>query len=164
MSRQTSLNGLGSRPSAHSDSERSVVGNAAGVMHDITELLELQTKLLASDSKAVVRRAVLPVVLVGVGLAVLLGSTPIALESLAEYFFHLFAWHRSLAFLAAASCGLIFSVLLLGMAWWRFRHVFDELNNSREELTRNISWIKQSLKTGGGASFARPTVQRRNNT
>ena len=163
MSHQASLirpdNG---RQSARSESERSVVGSAAGVAHDIAELLELQAKLLVTDSKTMARRSALPFVLMIAGYAVLLGCTPVALESLAELFVDQLDWSRPLSFLAAAGCGAIFAALLVSAGWWRFRHVFDALKNSREELNRNISWIKQSLKTGGAASSAHRTVERSN--
>lgn len=162
MSRETSLNGSGnSRQSSRRDGEDSVVGHAAGVMHDVAELFELQAKLLVADSNTIARRAAFPIVLIGVGLAVLLGCTPVALESLAELFLDQLDWPRSLSFLAAAGCGVLLSVLLLSIGWWRIRHALDPLKNSREELARNIASIKRSLKTSGAAPSARQNIEGR---
>ena len=129
-----------------SSSPRAVMGNVTDVMHDITHLLELQAKLFATDSKAATRRALLPIVAMVVGVCVLLGCVPVGLLAAAEVVQIEAGLSRPLSLVCAAGAGLILAVALLAVGWWRLRRGFHEFDRSRNELLRNIAWVKQTLR------------------
>lgn len=145
MGNQTSMNGSTSR-SDHV-SPRKVVGNATDVMRDVTELIELQGKLFASDLKLTCRRAAVPTLLLTAGVCLLLGLVPVLLAGLADLFVERFDLTRSLALLASAGCGLVAAVALLLTGWLLLRNAMTQLRNSGDELQRNLRWLKHTLRS-----------------
>jgi hypothetical protein len=151
MSYKTTLNGSmnGSQSSRGASPTRAVFGNAAGVVHDFTELLELQVKLFAADVSAVKRRIVLPIAALVLSICVTLAILPVLLVGVAELFIQHADLSRATAFFASAGCGALVASILALVGWWRIRAGLHELQNSREELRKNIEWIKKTLRHGG---------------
>jgi len=106
--------------SSTNGSSESVVGSIAGFGNDVANLAELQLRLAALDFKESAGRARLPLVLVGAGLVILLGSVPVAIGGL--------------ALLVAER----FSISSL-----------ESFRRSRDELVRNVSWIRTVLVHSG---------------
>ena len=145
MSHQTTMNG--STNGNRSDepvrrSTRSVVGNAADVLHDVTELAELQAKLLAADLKMTGRRTIVPTVCLTVATCLLLGLVPVVLLAAAELMLQHTELSRPIALLLSSGLGLLLAGVFAVVGWLKLKSVFRELESSTTELKQNISWIK----------------------
>ena len=125
---------------------RAVAVNVADVLHDVTELAELQAKLLFADSKDTMRRALLAAVVMVVGLCLVLGCIPVTLSAIGYAVHQQTSMSIPLSLTVAAGGTLLLAVLLLVVGWLRLRRSFNTLDRSREELSRNVAWIKQSFK------------------
>jgi uncharacterized protein YqgC (DUF456 family) len=137
-------------------SEPSVTTSFAGLTHDVIELAELQAQLFAVDVKHTSKNAKSSLVMAVIGICTLLGSVPVALIALAELLVEKLEWTRAAGHGAATLVGLLVSIAILGAAWAQFRSGFSALQRSREELNRNIAWIKSSLRNRASAN---PTVK-----
>lgn len=127
--------------------EPNVTGSFSDLAHDVIELAELQSKLFALDIKSTTAKTRTSLLLSVTGVCLLLGSIPVALYALAELFVEQFGWSQSAGFAVAALIGLALSGCFLAAAWQRFRTGMNIMQRSREELTRNIAWIKSSLRS-----------------
>lgn len=124
-----------------------VAASFAGLSHDVIELAELQAELLALDVKDTSQSAQSAILLSVVGIAVLLGSVPVALVTLAVALVELRHWSHVAGFGAATLAGILLSSIILAAAWTQLRTGVVTLHRSREEFRRNIAWIKSSLRS-----------------
>jgi hypothetical protein len=123
-----------------------VAASVSELTHDVIELTELQAELLKLDVKQSVDKARTTLILSVVGVCVLLGTIPVALFTLAELLVEQLAWSRSAAFGAATLVGLLLSGIIFGVAWGYIKRGLLSLERSREELNRNIAWLKSTLR------------------
>jgi uncharacterized membrane protein YqjE len=145
MSRNNGMN--------HPASPLGVVSNIADFGNDIATLAELQAKLAAYDAKEAASRATFPLILLGSGAVVALASLPVILIGLADL---IARWTRISGGMAQLVVGLV-SLLLAALACLMGARgslkSLDSFRRSREELTRNLSWIRTVLiysgRTGG---------------
>lgn len=129
------------------DEEPNVATSFSGLAHDVIELGELQAQLFVHDVNSTVQKTRTSLLLGVVGVCILLGSVPVLLFAIAEFFVEQFDWPRSAGFTVAAIIGIGASVGLLAAAWNRLSVGLHSLQRSRDELSRNIAWIKSSLRT-----------------
>jgi hypothetical protein len=129
------------------DEEPNVATSFSGLAHDVIELGELQTQLFVHDVKGTVQKTRTSVLLGVVGTCVLLGSVPVVLIALAELLVEQFGWTRSAGFAVAAMVGIAASAGILAAAWNRLSTGLNSMQRSRDELSRNIAWIKSSLRS-----------------
>ncbi|MCA9173008.1 MAG: phage holin family protein [Planctomycetales bacterium] len=127
----------------------SVTGGVSDVLHDVTELAELQVKLLAADSKAAVRRVALPAALVALGCCLALGSVPVMLFALSSAIQQFTRLPESATLALAAGGGMLLAGTLGALGWARIASSVDEFDRSRAELSQNIAWVKRSFKRNG---------------
>ena len=114
--------------------------------HDIVSLVELQFELFRVDCREGLRRILIPVALLMSAGIVALGTVPIMLILIAEILTQAAGLSRAAAFSIAAMSGFIIA-LAIGVAGWSYmRGVVHVFERSREELTRNLIWIKHALK------------------
>ena len=99
------------------------------------------------DAQAAARNGGMSVALLVVGACLLLGCVPVALVALAEVFVAQFGWSRAGALGAAAAIGLAISAASGAAAWYRLRRALASLQRSRDELNRNIAWIKVEFES-----------------
>ena len=114
--------------------------------HDIVSLAELQFELLRIDCREGIRRILIPVALLLFAGIVTLGTVPIALILVAEILVQTAGLSRAAAFSIAAMSGFIVVVAIGVVGWSYLRGVARVFERSREELTRNMTWIKHALK------------------
>ena len=131
------------KPSAK---EPNVVASFSGLAHDAVELAELQSELLSLDTAAAWRRIRVGVVLTIVGGCLLLGCLPVVLLTIAEALVEFAGWSQTAALAAAGGGGLLVAAGILTVAWFRLKTMLASFERSREELTRNLAWIKSSLR------------------
>ena len=74
------------------------------------------------------------------------GTAPIAMILLAEFLVQAAGLSRAAAFAIAALGGFIVAVAMGIVGWSCIRRVVRVFTRSREELTRNMTWIKHALK------------------
>jgi hypothetical protein len=114
--------------------------------HDIVSLAELQFELFRSDCREGLKRMLIPVALLLVAGIVAAGTVPIALILVAEFLAQAAGLSRAAAFSIAALGGFIVASAIGLVGWSRIRGVVRVFERSREELTRNMAWIKHALK------------------
>ena len=126
-----------------------VVGNIADFGNDIATLVELQAKLAALDAKECAARAKIPLIALGSGVILALGCLPVILIGLADLI-------ASNTKLSAGSARLIVGLVALagaGVAGFfglkGSMRSLDGFRRSREELTRNLSWVRTVLIYSG---------------
>ena len=126
-----------------------MITNIADFGNDITTLAELQAKLTVHDAKECVSKASVPVAVLVVSAAMALGCLPVLLFGLAD----LLASAGKLSI--GVSCLIVVAITmpLVGLvAYFAFRGLTSSLGSfrrSREELTRNLSWIRTVLVYSG---------------
>jgi hypothetical protein len=129
-----------------------VVADFSELAHDVIELSELQAKLLALDVKATTRRMRAAIAFAIVGACILLGSVPVVLMIAAEALVEFAAWSRTASTALAAAIGLLLSAIVLAIAWQRLKTMLTAFDRSREELSRNLLWLKTSLQRNSSAT------------
>lgn len=134
----------------------SVVGSVAGFGNDVAGLIELQAKLAALDLREAVQQGRLPLVFVTVGLLLLLASLPVLLLGLAYLLATALAIHLGWAMLLTAGVALAIAVSVVITAGSRLGRSLGTFRRSREELVRNLSWVRTVLLLSG-----RPAPRRR---
>jgi uncharacterized membrane protein YqjE len=130
--------------------EGQIVGGIAEFGNDIANLAELQAKLAMIDLKECISQVRWALALIVLGLVFILGALPVALLGLAELIaaaLHLGAgWAMLLTggvVLAVAVAAVVASALRLGSGF------SSSFRRSREELTRNLAWIRTVLLYSG---------------
>jgi len=123
-----------------------VATSFSGLAHDAIELAELQAQLLSLDVKSTSRNARGAFVLTVVGASFLLSSISVGLFALAEVLVEKLSWSHSAADIVAALIGIVLGGAVLVVAWRLWLSGIGSLKRSRDELTRNIAWIKSSLR------------------
>jgi hypothetical protein len=156
MADQATLNG-GPRVSIDSPLTEGVLGNLAEFASDCTTLAELQAKLALLDLKESAGKAAVPVIGLALGAALALASLPVLLLGLGELIVAFGGLGRHWAYLIVAGVALATGGLLAWLLGTRFGPALESFGRSREELTRNVSWVKTVLAHSG----RRPTSHRR---
>lgn len=127
-------------------SEPNVAASFSELTHDVILLAELQAELFAADIKDTSQKARSSLMLGVVGVCVMLGSIPVALFALAELLHEQVGWSSAASFGVATLVGVVISVSILAAAWARFKTGLGTLHRSRDELRRNVAWVKSSLR------------------
>ena len=117
-----------------------------GLTHDIVSLAELQYELFRNDCRAGLKGLLIPVVLLLAAGIVAFGTVPIALILVAEFLVQAAGLSRAAAFSIAAMSGFIAATVIGVVGWLHIRGVGRVFQRSRDELTRNLTWIKDTLK------------------
>jgi hypothetical protein len=124
--------------------------------HDIVSLAELQFELFRIDCREGIRRILLPVALLLFAGIVAVGTVPVALMLLAEFLVQTAGLSRAAAFSIAAMSGFIVAVAIGVVGWSYLRGVVRVFERSREELTRNMTWIKRALRRSAPIESQQP--------
>jgi Putative Actinobacterial Holin-X, holin superfamily III len=119
---------------------------------NVATLAELQAKLTLIDAREAVGRATWPTAVLAVSAAVLLATVPVLLIGLA---FLVASWtgiSQGAALLIVAAVVAIIAGAIALVSLREFLRSFESFRRSRDELTRNVAWIKtvltQSAKSG----------------
>jgi len=141
-----SNDGSGGQPQGQPEG---VVGNIAEFGNDVAPLAELQAKLATLDFKESTARAIVPLALVVGGIALLLASLPVALLGVAWLVASALSIREGWAALLTAGVAAVVAAILAWVALTRLLASFESFRRSREELVRNISWIRTVLVHSG---------------
>lgn len=126
-----------------------VVSNLADFGNDIATLVELQAKLAVHDAQDTVARATTPLIVLGVGSAMAMASLPVILLGLAD----LIAENSKLPLGASRLIVGFAALILAGIAAYLglkgSTSSLESFRRSREELIRNLSWIRTVVVHSG---------------
>ncbi len=127
-----------------SDTESQGLARDVGAFaNDVLTLTELQSQLLVADVRECGRRAMAPSLLLLGGLALGLACFPIGLVGVALAIERFLETSLLTAFLIVATGGAICSVLMCIGGCLQVRKHGAVLRRSRDELIRNLRWIKR---------------------
>ncbi|AGA25401.1 phage holin family protein [Singulisphaera acidiphila] len=132
-------------------SAENMVGSIAGFGNDVATLAELQLKLAALDFKETAGRALIPLALVVVGLVVILGSVPVAIGGVSLLIAQVLGISLGWALLLTAITILGLAALVVVIAGRKLGASLEGFQRSRDELIRNVSWIRTVLVHSGRA-------------
>lgn len=126
-----------------------VVGSIAEFGNDIATLTELQLQLFSFDLKAATARAVVPVAVLAAGLVILLGSVPVLVAGAGLLLAGALGISNGLGLLLASLAAMLVVGVAVPFAIGALRRSVDAFQRSREELQRNISWVRTVLVHSG---------------
>lgn len=114
--------------------------------HDLISLGELQAQLFVLDLRELLRRVLIPVSAAAAGAILFLGSVPVLLAAAAYWLAAASDLTLAASLALIAGCAIIVSLVILVAAWIALRSSLNAIDRSREELIRNVRWIKTALK------------------
>jgi hypothetical protein len=123
-----------------------VAQDVGELTHDILSLAELQFELFRTDCRKGLKGLLVPIALLLLAIVVAAAAVPVVLICTAELLVQAAGLSRAAAFAFAALGGFIAAVGLGVAGWSRIRGVARVFEHSREELARNMTWIKHALK------------------
>ena len=124
--------------------------------HDIVSLAELQFELFRIDCRDGLKRMLIPVAMLLLAGIVATGTVPISLMLIAEILVQSAGLSRAAAFSIAALGGFIVAAAMGLVGWSYIRGVVRVFERSREELARNMAWIKHALKRSSPIESQQP--------
>lgn len=126
-----------------------MVGGIAEFGNDMATLAELQAKLAALDVKDSYERALVPMIAIIAGLTAALASLPVLVLGVALVIARALDIADGLAMVLTALVVIAGAGLLAYLSTRRLPHSFEPLRRSREELIRNLSWVRTVLIHSG---------------
>ncbi|GAC1466421.1 MAG: hypothetical protein NVSMB9_06950 [Isosphaeraceae bacterium] len=153
MADQKTLKGPGA--SGHHEGNGGVVSGIADLGNDIATLVELQAKLAALDLRASSERLLWPVVVVVAAVLLAVSSIPVILLGIADLLSRALNINPGWGMLLTAVASLIVAAILITLFYKRIVQSFEPLRRSREEMTRNLAWIRTVLVHSGRAFTGR---------
>jgi uncharacterized membrane protein YgaE (UPF0421/DUF939 family) len=126
-----------------------VVGNITEFGNDVMTLVELQAQLATLDFKEAMTRATIPLILIVVGAAFLLASLPVALLGIAWLLASALTISIGWAALLTAVVTAVVTAIVAFVALRSLLGALESFRHSREELARNIAWIRTVLVHSG---------------
>lgn len=128
-----------------------VAAGVSDLAYNVIELSELQAQLAMLDAKKSVAKARSCLIMAVVGVAMLLGTIPVALLAIAALFVEQLEWSYAASAGIATAIGLVITAIVMGIAYGYVRSGLIDFDRSRDELRRNIAWVKHTLRTRGHA-------------
>ena len=129
--------------------EQRVVGGITGFGSDIATLAELQGQLAVTDLKESLQKALVPLVLLAAGVIVVIGALPVALLGVAALLAAALSISSAWAMLLTGGVVLIVALVVTAVSASKIGASFSSFRRSREELTRNLAWIRTVLLYSG---------------
>jgi uncharacterized membrane protein YqjE len=132
--------------------EQRVVGGIAGFGSDIATLAELQLELAVSDLKESLQQAKVPLALVVVGVICAMGALPVVLLGVAGLLAAALKISPAWAILLTGGVVLTAALAVVAVSTLKISPSFASFRRSREELVRNLAWIRTVLLYSGRAA------------
>jgi len=129
-----------------SSAPKGLAGDVREFAHNVLTLAELQAHLFVADVQECGQRVMIPGIVLICGVVLGMACFPLALVVLALFLVQLFEVTYAMGFLIAFAAGAVLSALLVAIGYLQVREHAILLQRSREELRRNLNWIKKVLK------------------
>ena len=126
-----------------------VVGSIADFGNDVTTLMELQAKLTALDAKECIAHATFPLYVIGFAMVVVLAAVPVVLLGVAYLLAMALNIAPGWAMLLTGLLALAVAGLVGFLSVKEITRSLEPLRRSREELFRNLAWIRTVLVYSG---------------
>jgi len=126
-----------------------LVGGIAEFGNDIATLAELQYKLGIYDFNEAIGKALIPLALMVVGALFILGALPVLLFGLADLIASALQIKMGWALLLTSLTTIILAGAVLTICALRIPNALSSFRRSREELQRNLSWVRTVLVHSG---------------
>jgi uncharacterized membrane protein YciS (DUF1049 family) len=130
----------------HRTTTPNVAASVSELTSNIIELTELQSQLVVLDVKKSVEKAKLCVILGIVAACLLLASIPVALIAFGYLLHQQLEWSIAASMGVAAFVGFALCGIVGGVAYTLMQNGVVTLERSRDELSRNIAWLKSTLR------------------
>jgi len=143
MGHQETMNAVDGAPSS---APKGLAGDVREFAHNVLTLAELQAHLFVADVQECGQRIMIPGIVLICGVVLGMACFPLALVVLALFLVQLFEVTYAMGFLIAFAAGAVLSALLVAIGYLQVREHAILLQRSREELRRNLNWIKKVLK------------------
>jgi Putative Actinobacterial Holin-X, holin superfamily III len=147
-SSQAGGNGTGAGPG-------DVVTNIAEFGENLLTLAELQARLTAIELKRNVDAVKVSAAVILAGAVMAIAALPIALAGIAELLVSELGMRRGFALIAVAVAVFAVAGTCIAIAAGRLRNADFGFNLSREELARNLNWVRTVLLHSGRAAKGR---------
>ncbi len=115
------------------------------VVRDLTNLAELQGRLFRSDAREISEQVKRPLAVFLAGSLLFLATVPVALLAIVQSLVAM-GLPQAAAYGLVAVTSLTATAGLAAWAWRRLRAMPPAFARSREELMRNIAWIKDAVE------------------
>jgi len=145
----------GGKDAGANGSGESVVGGIAEFGNDVATLFELQAKLVSLDLKDCLAKVTTPMLFAVTGMALALASLPVILFGVAFLLAALLKINQGWAMLLTGVVVLVASAVIALTSLSRVRLGFEAFRRSREELVRNLSWLRTVLVHSGRSKSPR---------
>jgi hypothetical protein len=150
MFEQTPINRLNGMNWEHNtqsdrDHENREMNGVKQLLADVTELGELQARLIADDVRKSLTSTIKPTVFVGLCVALLIGTIPIMLLGLASLLVDKLHWTPPIAQLTCGGVALIIALGLGALAVKKFKQCASPLQRSLNELEKNLETLRDML-------------------
>lgn len=153
MADQASVNRAASL--ANGAAPEGVVESIAEFVNDVTTLADLQTQLAIYDTKEVLGRATWPLVFIAASVAVALAGLFVTLFGLAGFIASLVTLNPGLVYLIVGLAALAIAGIVGWVSYKRSLQSLSSYQRSREELSRNIAWLKTVIVHSGRSGSRR---------
>jgi uncharacterized membrane protein YqjE len=129
--------------------EQRVVGGIAGFGSDIATLAELQAELAVTDLKESLQKAAVPLGLLAVGVICVVGALPVVLLGVAALLAAALKITTAWATLLTGGVALVAALGIVAVSASKIGPSFSSFRRTREELARNLAWIRTVLLYSG---------------
>lgn len=126
-----------------------VLGNMADFSTNLISLAELQARLAAADLKESTSRAVLPTGVLATGAILAVVSLPVLLGGVGFLIHENTTLSIGWSLLITAVSALVLGALLALIGLRGLGSSFSSFERSKDELTRNLAWVKTVLVHSG---------------
>ena len=141
---------------AHASSdEASADSGLAEFLNDVVTLSELQASLAFINLKEAARRAMVPIGVIVLSLTALASGVTLALIASALLLASALEIHQGWAMILTAGVAMALADLAAVFGVRRLQSTFESLQPSRDELRRNLTWVR-SVLVSRGRSYTRP--------
>jgi hypothetical protein len=140
----------------HRTTTPNVAASVAEVTRNVIELTELQSQLLMLDLQKSTQKAKATIILAIVAACLLLASIPVALIAFGYLLVEQLDWSVAGSMALSALLGLVLSGIVATVAYGYVKQGIVTLDRSRDELRRNVAWLKSTLQTQAKRPTERP--------
>ena len=143
------------RSFANGAPEQQVVGGITGFGSDIATLAELQAELAVADLKEALQKASLSLALIVIGVICAIGALPVALLGVAALLATALKISSPWAMVLTGGGVLGVALVVVAVSITKVGPSFASFRRSREELARNLAWVRTVLLYSGRSTQRR---------
>jgi hypothetical protein len=126
-----------------------ILEGISGLGNNLTTLATLQARLAVEDSRESARRGLPALIAAGVLVPLAIASATVGLIGIGYWLAAARDVPLGRAFLIVALGGIVLSGSLAAFALTKLRQSLESFRRSREELERNIAWLRTVLAQSG---------------